>query len=258
MDNKKILDIEARLDSLEHENKKLHAYVEVMNITMKYFHYHQCFRDDLIVEELLAKKSPGIHAEHGTSGVYEGFEQVAKWWKKRPNPKGKIIFHAISTPVIEVADDLKTAKGIFLLNGIESGLTKSGQLPKQWVQKNLSEDGREIWAHWGFAKYGIDYILEDGEWKIWHFHAYDMCRATFDKDWISLAQENARIKREAKATDKKPSDKVMYITEDEVIYLPEADKPTTFHFDYNGLDSKVPLFPPVPKPYKTFDDTFEY
>lgn len=258
MNEMDITRIWARLDALEHENKKLKAYTDVMNVTMKYFHYHQCFRDDLVVEELLARQSPGIHSEHGTSGVYEGFEHVASWWKKRPNPKGKLIFHAISTPVIEIADDLQTAKGIFLLNGIESGLTQPGQVPNEWVQKERSSDGREIWSHWAFAKYGLDYIFENGEWRIWHFHAYDLCRATFDKNWVSLAQDNEKMRAVAAAAGQQPTDKVMYITDDEVVYLPKADKPTTFHFDYDGLNSQVPLFPPVPKPYTTFEETFEY
>lgn len=258
IDEKTLENLVSRMEKLEHENGKLRAYNEVMNITMKYFHYHQNFRDDLVVEECIAKTSPGIHAEHGASGVYEGYESVAKWWNKRPNPPGKLIFHAISTPVIEVADDLKTAKGIFLLNGFESGVTKAGQMPESMVQPHKAPNGKDIWAHWGWAKYGIDYILEDGEWKIWHFHAYDFCRATFDKDWVTLAQETAQLNKSAQQTGEGAPNKIMYATDDEVVYLPKADKPSTCYFEYDGLEAQQPMFPPMPKPYKTFDDTFEY
>ncbi len=248
-----------RLDVLEHENEKLKARAACMNVTMKYFHYHQCIRDDLILEECWAKHSPGIHSEHGASGVYEGYDHVAQFHQGRPAAPGKLIFHAISTPVIEVADDLQTAKGIFLLQGFESGVVKEGVLPDLYVSKEPAKDGKQIWAHWGFAKYGIDYIKEDGEWKIWHFHAYDVCRSTFDRDWVSLAQIASQMNAEAEESGSgEAPNKMMYFDDTHIEYLPKADKPTTYHFNYDGMTSQLELFPPMPKPYKTMEETFEY
>jgi hypothetical protein len=251
-------DLLLRLKKLEHESSINSARNAVMNLTMKYFHYHQSFRDDLVVEECLAKKSSGIHAEHGASGVYEGYEHVAQWWKKRPNPPGKLILHSITTPVIEVAADCKTAKGIFILLGFECGATEKGIIPKTFVQDKPSEDGRDIWEHWAFAKYGIDYIVEEGEWRIWHFHAYDFARAKFDKGWVTLAQEVAELQKETQNSGEKASNKIQYFTDKEAFYCPPADKPSTFYFNYDGMTSQLGLFPPIPKPYETFKDTFEY
>ena len=200
--NQEILDkILNRIEKLEHENEMLKARAECMNVTMKYFHYHQCIRDDLILKECWAKHSPGIHSEHGASGVYEGYEHVAQFHKDRPQAPGKLLFHSITTPVIEVAEDLKTAKGIFLLQGFESGVIKEGVLPEMFESKEPAVDGKKAWAHWAFAKYGIDYIREDGEWRIWHFHAYDLTRATFDKNWVSLSQLTAKGNEKAAGQD---------------------------------------------------------
>ncbi|MDR1905162.1 MAG: nuclear transport factor 2 family protein [Treponema sp.] len=247
-----------RLEKTERENAKNTARNEVMNLTMKYFHYHQCFRDDLVVEECLAKKSPGIHSEHGASGVYEGYEHVAQWWKKRPNPPGKILLHSITTPIIEVAGDCKTAKGVFILLGVECCLTEKGITPKVYLQDQPSEDGRDIFEQWGIAKYGIDYIVEDGEWRIWHFHAYDFARAKFNKGWITYAQEMAKFQKETQNSGEKPFNMVQYATDKEIFYCPPADRPSTFNFTYDGMTSRLELFPPIPKPYDTFKDTFEY
>ena len=246
-----------RLDALEHENGMLKARAACMNVTMKYFHYHQCIRDDLVLKECWAKHSPGIHSEHGASGVYEGYDHVAQFHPNRPHAPGKLLFHAISTPVIEVADDLKTAKGIFLLQGFESGVIKEGVLPKMFESVEPAVDGKKAWAHWAFAKYGIDYILEDGEWKIWHFHAYDVTRATFDKNWVSLSQEMAKANAEAAGKDNAVN-KIMYFDDEHIEFLPKADKPTTYHFAYDGMTTKMEQFPPMPEPYKTMEDTFEY
>lgn len=249
----------SRLDQLEHQNAMLKARAECMNVTMKYFHYHQCIRDDLVLKECWARKSPGIHSEHGASGVYEGYDHVAKFHVDRPKAPGKLLFHSITTPVIEVADDLKTAKGIYLLQGFESGVIKEGALAEMFVSKEPAVDGKKVWAHWAFAKYGIDYILEDGQWKIWHFHAYDLTRATFDKNWVSLSQQTAaeNAKAAAEGNGEAPN-KMMYFDDTHVEYLPKADKPTTYHFNYDGMNSQIELFPPMPHPYSTIAETFEY
>lgn len=248
-----------RVETLEHDNEKLKARAACMNVTMKYFHYHQCIRDDLILKECWAKHSPGIHSEHGASGVYEGYEHVAQFHKERPTPPGKLLFHSITTPVIEVAEDLKTAKGIYLLQGFESGVIKEGALPEMYESSEPAVDGKKVWAHWGFAKYGIDYIKEDGEWKIWHFHAYDVTRATFDKNWVTLSQLASKANAEAKAAGREDlTNRMMYFDDTHVEYLPKPDKPTTYHFDYDGMTTQMELFPPMPQPYERIEDSFEY
>lgn len=247
----------ARLEKVEHENAKLKARAECLNVTMKYFHYHQCIRDDLVLKECWAKHSPGIHSEHGASGVYEGYDHVAQFHKGRPIAPGKLLFHSITTPVIEVAEDLKTAKGVFLLQGFESGMTKEGVQPEWFVTKEPAVDGKKAWAHWGFAKYGIDYILEDGAWKIWHFHAYDFTRATFDTNWVTLSQKLAEENKKHEGEEDAPN-RIMYADDNHIEYLPKADKPSTYYWQYDGMNSQMELFPPMPQPYDTFSNTFEY
>ena len=64
---------------------------------------------------------------------------------------GQISYRPIDTPVIEVADDLQTAKGIWVVRGLVEKITTAGPV-----------------SFWDFSYWAVDFILEDGAWKIWH------------------------------------------------------------------------------------------
>lgn len=66
------------------------------------------------------------------------------------------VMHTQETPVIEVAGDGKTAK--MLCYSI--GLSVRGS-----VDSSGSESTSTMWM---WEKYAVDFIKEDGEWKIWH------------------------------------------------------------------------------------------
>jgi len=62
------------------------------------------------------------------------------------------VMHTQETPVIEVADDGKTAKGLWY--SIGQGVRPQGTTGKS--------------TEWMWEKYAVDFIKEDGKWKIWH------------------------------------------------------------------------------------------
>ena len=245
-----------RIEALELEANRALAYSEVQNVAHRFCWYHQSFRDDLIISEgLWAKKAPDIHSEHGPSGVYQGYDSVIKWHQGRPTPPGKILFHAYTTPIIEIAGDCKTAKGVWLMAGAEGGAMPADVNKDEEVVPESTMVGAEAgskfrnWATWAWCKYAIDFIVEDGQWKIWHFHCYDLLRASYDMDWVSWAQRYADLppKSEEAARGVK-----FYDDKGNVVYVEKADAPSTFTWRYNGKDSKYFLFPEPPKPYNTF------
>jgi hypothetical protein len=69
---------------------------------------------------------------------------------------GTLKMHMVTTGYIQIAEDGKTAKAIWYSPGI---LTEIGT------------DGKPKSA-WDFKKYGVDYVKEDGKWRIWHLIAY--------------------------------------------------------------------------------------
>jgi|WetSurMetagenome_2_1015567.scaffolds.fasta_scaffold109692_2 hypothetical protein len=110
--------------------------------------------------------------------------------------------NSLTTPVIEVAGDCETARAVWLCPGLE-GLTPT------------------------WTKYGCDFRKQDGEWKIWHLHAYGLTTGLEMKESFT-----PRIKAEN-----------------------GADKPPTTSWEYSGTARYIPLEPEPPKPYATWDYT---
>jgi hypothetical protein len=66
------------------------------------------------------------------------------------------VMHTQETPVIEVAGDGKTAKGLWYSIG-------------QSVRGEIDSSGKtSVGTGWMWEKYGVDFVREDGVWKIWH------------------------------------------------------------------------------------------
>ena len=109
-------------------------------------------------------------------------------------------------------------------------------------------DGKPVWAHWVWCKYGVDFIKQDGEWRIWHFRCYEVARAPFNRDWISFAKDN----------QESHDSQLAWFGDDGVpVFLPPVDEPvtTTNYYPYANDKAQV-LDPEPPKPYDTFEDTF--
>ena len=60
-------------------------------------------------------------------------------------------FHVTTTGVVEIAEDGKTAKGVWYTPG---AIGMGGSVQGMW------------------ERYGIDFVNENGVWKIWHLHVY--------------------------------------------------------------------------------------
>ena len=160
------------------------------NVFSRYMHYHNAFEDERIIDELwVAKGTEGVRAQYNDTGVYTDWDAVMAYHRGRPHPVGKLILHYTTTPVIEVSADGTTAKGLWLMAGIESGITDPAEAenipPFFFAPREV--DGRKVWAHWIWCKYGLDLVKQDGEWRILTFRCFEIARAPFDEDWISFA-----------------------------------------------------------------------
>jgi hypothetical protein len=113
-----------------------------------------------------------------------------------------LLVNSLTTPVIEVAGDCETARAVWLCPGLE------GMTPK-------------------WTKYGCDFKKQDGEWKIWHLHAYGLSTGLEIKESFT-----PRIKAEK-----------------------GADKPPTTSWEYSNSAKYIPLEPEPPKPYATWEYT---
>ena len=160
-----------------------------------HMHYHNGYEDERIIDELWVKPgTPGIRARYNNVGAYTTWESVTAYHRGRPRPTGKLLLHYTSTPVIEVAEDGTTAKGLWIMAGLESGLTDPdvAENVSDWVFSGGKVGDKLVWAHWVWCKYGVDFLKQDSEWRIWHFRCYEVARAPFNRDWIGFASRTTR------------------------------------------------------------------
>jgi hypothetical protein len=210
--------IEERLKEMEKKIERLEAYNEIQNLVAKYVNIHTPLSMHLS-PELFALKQPDVSVEIAMWGKLIGADQVNNMFKgmseRKPEP-GTMFEHQLTTPVIQVADDCKTAKGLWFSPGHETTKDEDGNLQ----------------PHWCYGKFGADFIKEDGKWKIWHYHWYDTFMVPYDKSWVDAPQPGP----------------------DEVFTPPgiTADEPPTSRSTYFTDQVRKPI-PEYPEPYETWD-----
>jgi SnoaL-like domain len=253
--------LEAKLGQVDHDAQVALDRGAIENVFSHYMYLHNAFHDEDIKLLWAKRGTPGISAQYSNVGVYTRYESIMAYHSGRPDPVGKLIFHYITTPLIQVAADRQTAKGIWIAAGVESGLMSASlaaRAPSYLFEQNepggMEVHGKKVWAHWVQMKYGIDFIRQDGQWKIWHFRCFEVSRARFDRNWISMAAEM----QDSSANAKFNAD-LMYLGEDgKPVFMPPVDAPPkSLAFPYRP-DGRIELEPTLPLPYDTFSHTFEY
>lgn len=124
---------------------------------------------------------------------------------------GLLDLRALASPVIEVAGDGQTAKGLWLVPGTQTFVPDGGEIPV---------------AHWVWTKLAVDFIQEDGRWRIWHLLSVPVLASPYHRSWVETA------------LDKAPNSVTL-------------NNPYDVHGTY-------PHPPAPPKPYQTFSETFSY
>ena len=138
---------------------------------------------------------------------------------------GMIDYKPVDTPVLELAEDGQTAKGLWTIRGSHSILSKGGPI-----------------AYWEWGWFAVDFILEEGEWKIWHMqYLQDVCRPC-GYAWTG--------------PEKTYRERPEYAQADAWKAL-EPDIPCVLHERYRA-DRSPSLPPRMPEPYETFSATFTY
>jgi len=236
--------VEDRLNELEKKNKaleetvskvskraeKAYAATECLRLISRYAYLHAAGKDRKWYLESFSKKQKDIAVGHGQMGIMVGKEHLEKKIfavreEHEGGPVGRvgwIFIHPTASQYIEVAGDGKTAKGVFLSIGIESAGDQRGVLKPAW----------------GWGAYGVDFIKEDGEWKVWHFHINRIFRGDFFQSWTHYdpdVEPGYNTVPKEQRYDKPPKDDCPY-------------RPT----------QKFVLKPDPPEPYETFDPKTAY
>jgi len=231
------------------------AWVSVQNVMSKHNYYHAVGNR---YEELLNiwVKEDGEYAKTATitaaDGVWEGMDVIKVYYgnpgtkdakqtikeMSKNDPwepvKGQLGINMNTTPVIEVAGDGKTARGVWFSPGIVMNYT--GQKDK---------DGNEIaQGTYYFEKYGADFVKENGEWKIWHFQMY--------RDFTPP------VGSESKWTTPGAAQKSAAAQSPGETGLPKASRENPDPYEQWSPTRENKLRPELPEPYYTFDETSNF
>lgn len=131
----------------------------------------------------------------------------------------------LGTPVIELAEDLKTAKGMWYSQGTKADVTESGPV-----------------SYWTFGVFAVDFIYENDAWKIWHLQYLEDIKCLCGQNWAKPETPFPALEAYAPLKD---------------MALPEPTVKATLR-EYYHPGRPMAKLPPLPVPYDTFQSTFSY
>ena len=185
--------------------------LEIWKLQSMYSHLYYIGRRSQ-VPALFAQKTPGVSLEIEDSGVYEGIESVTRFWNTVFSDKvgaGHLAIHMTVNPLIEIDRGRTRARGLWHSHGYCS-LVAGGEL-KQFLC---------------LGKYDMEYVKEDGQWKILKFAYRQAFMCPYERGWV----EEPVAASIAGSPDNIP------------------DKPTTYYMPYSRYRINV-MEPPPPEPY---------
>jgi hypothetical protein len=230
--------------------------VAIENVMSLHFWYHAAMMNDVEVDKLWAQHTDGVTWAQN-SGYWKGLALIKKNYGQhvnREDTKGQLALHPQSTPVIEIAADRKTAKGIWYTAGIIGG-AMNGKLNGTWM----------------WERYGVDFVNEDGQWKIWHMHIYTDFGVPVGGSFSSGGPGGpggapggapGKAEKVGKESAGGPGGKDAKGGGAGAGMAPGSTRdpfnPQQTTYKEWGADSKTLLVPRPPEPYKTFSETFSY
>lgn len=156
----------SELERLERRVRHLEDLRAIEKLQSKYAHLLFTQRYTRIVDECFARHAGDVTLEFSDSGVYRGLESIRAVYRdfeaaKRRIP-GFFILHMAVNPYIEIARDGESAHSHWLSPGAVGSNSSAG-----WV--------------WG--PYYIDYLREEGEWRILHSNLAPLFRNRYEVSW---------------------------------------------------------------------------
>ena len=189
--------------------QRLEDTLEIQKLQSKYAHLLLKLDVDRLVDECIARHADDVTLEFSDSGVYRGLEKIRQVYRdfgKAKQIPGFFIMHMTVNPYIEIAEDGMSARSHWLSPGAV---------------------GSDTSARWVWGPYYIDYIKEDGEWRILHTNLAALFRNPFDESWAQT-QDHGTVSE---------------------VLSDKPDEPPTLYRPYNELKKQTDIFkhhPPLP------------
>ncbi len=184
--------------------------LEIQQLQSRYIHYLFKQRFDRIVDECFAKNLPDVSVEFSDSGVYRGLDSVRAVYRSFEVTKtipGFFILHMAVNPVIEIAKDGLSARS-------------------HWLSPGAAGSDRS--ASWIWGTFYIDYVKEDGCWRIAHSNLVPVFRNRYETSWAQ-APDHGTVRG---------------------VLAAQPDEPPTLYKPYNEAKKQCDMFanhPPLPQ-----------
>jgi hypothetical protein len=192
--------------------QRLEDQLEIQKVQSKYAHYLFTQQYRRLVDECFATRVPHVSVEFSDSGVYRGIDSIRALYEAFEATKtipGFFILHMTVNPYIEIAADGSSARS-------------------HWLSPGAA--GSDTSASWIWGPYYVDYVKEDGAWRIAHSNLVPLFRNRYEASW-SEAQDHGTVRGPLTVT---------------------ADEPPTLYRSYNEVKKERDIFkhhPRLPDPY---------
>jgi hypothetical protein len=192
--------------------QRLEDQLEIQKVQSKYAHYLFTQQFDRIVDECFARRVPDVSVEFSDSGVYRGMDSIRALYQAfmaTKNIPGFFILHMTVNPYIEIAADGLSARSHWLSPGAAGSATS---------------------ATWIWGPYYVDYVKEDGLWRIAHSNLAPLFRNRYEVSWAE-AKDHGSVRGPLAV---------------------KADEPSTLYRPYNEVKGERDIFrhhPRLPEPY---------
>jgi hypothetical protein len=203
------------------------------------------------------------YGEGHASDKEKAFEELKKVYPELANMDaktagigGEFAMHTSTTPVIEVAGDGKTAKGIWYSPGL--GLTP-----------HVNGDSVQVGSIFFWEKYAGDFVKENGQWKIWHLGMYYDFTPSFPESMTAKLNKGTASAQAGGqggpggappqgggAQQQDNREKGEKMTPEEIAKGGMLQNP--YKYPNWSPDRKNVITPKFPAPYYTFSETFSY
>lgn len=213
---------------LEYEVGRLRDTLEIQNLMSRYEYLHT-YNDHEAVAELFTKNQPDAFVSIGTRGHWVGKDAARRAYDtfiKMGPTRGLLSCNPITTPLIEVAGDRKTAKAMWVSPGLQAQKDKNGK--------------SQAMIEWD--RYAVDFMKEDNKWKIWHMQVFRIFHINWDQEW----SENPGF-----LNIPKPVMPDMY----DDYNRPDGPSINVNAYSLETVQNKIPAFP---VPYETWDENTTY
>ena len=226
----------------------------IKNLIGRFFYYEAANEREAVMNDLWVSEAENLaSASFGRNwGFIEGKDKIQAYYigKNRFGAVGTSISHPFTTKLVCLAEDGKTAQGIWVGNGYETAPNAEGHLEAAWINERMA----------------VDFIKEADGWKIWHMFIGTnfVCPVgTSYADQPIITEKHAyRDGNPAwymvgKGKEIMEADVAVF---DQIPTYPEREvfTPTIPCDAYTALYNDQIAFPQLPVDYRSFADTTAY